>query len=279
MSFFDQIISFTIDIPFYQFILVVSVLLIGGAFLIYRRWENRKSEAETAVSPNNPQITRLISHEFPTPLQTILTTLQNMAHGSGQGEAWQRNHDIALQETRRLNRLVDYVRLLTAGQTIRQPVNMVAVIENALIKFIDRAEETQVDIQYAGPERLPHVLGNRDQLTRVIENLLENGIKYRRQKVDESQVIIRAAIEPDQVCIEVADNGRGIASTDLPHIFLPTFRSSEARSSGQQGAGLGLAIVKYIIEDQHNGQIEVCSQQGESTMFSFSLPLYTSSEV
>lgn len=279
MSFLEQIISLTIQMPLYQLVLVILFLLIGGIFLVSRRWR-RTTDSKTvpAIPAHNTQVAHLISHEFSNPLQSILTALQHMPHESASDEAWQRNHMIALHETRRLNRLVNYVRLLTAGQTMRQPVNLMAVIEDALMNLGDLAEKENIVIHYEGPERLPRVLGNRDQLTRVVENLLENGIKYRREITDEANVIVRASADDKQVLVEVADNGRGIAPENLPHIFSPTFRSPEAVSSGRQGVGLGLALAKHIVEVQHDGQLDVRSQLGEYTVFSLSLPIHSPSD-
>jgi signal transduction histidine kinase len=280
MPFLDQIASVTIQFQLFWLIPLAAALLILGVIIVVavrRRLSNERVSQERAsdAQQKDSQVAYLVSHEFPAPLQTILACLGNIANSPSHSEEWERNHTIALQETRRLSALVSYLRLLTSDQILRQPINIVGVIETALMKMGDRADAVGVTIGYEGPERLPPVLGNRDQLLRVIENMLDNGIKYRRQNIDDAQVTIRAAARDDCIHIEVADNGRGIAPNDLPHIFSPGFRSSES-SVGRQGVGLGLAIVKHIIEEHHKGKMEVRSQLGEYTVFSFSLPASSS---
>jgi signal transduction histidine kinase len=179
-----------------------------------------------------------------------------------------------VEEARRLGKMVTDMRLLahleTKGAITLQPVNMGAVIKSALMKYGDWAEAASANIQYEGPERLPPVLGDRAQLTHVMENLIDNALKYRRPDIH-PKVIVNATVNNDRLYIRVSDNGRGIAAEDLPHIFNPTFRSPEASISRKQGSGLGLAIIKHIIE-QHKGEITVRSHLGEYTVFSFWLP-------
>jgi two-component system phosphate regulon sensor histidine kinase PhoR len=135
----------------------------------------------------------------------------------------------------------------------------------------DAAEARGVRLRYVGPERPSRVLGDRDRLVQVFRNLVDNGIKYSR--AEGGTVIVGVREEIGWVQVRVSDEGVGIAPEDLPHIFDTAYRVPDARSFRRKGSGLGLAIVKRIVE-QHGRQIQVESQPGEGTAFSFSLPVY-----
>lgn len=278
----SQILSIVIEFQVFWLIFLgiaaVTILALGIGLVFEVRkqitYVRLLQKQRLTAQENYRQAIYLLSHEFSTPLQTILTCLSNLTKAPRPGQEWDRNHSLAVEEARRLGKMVTDMRLLahleTKGAITLQPVNMGAVIKSALMKYGDWAEAASANIQYEGPERLPPVLGDRAQLTHVMENLIDNALKYRRPDVH-SKVIVNATVNNDRLYIRVSDNGRGIAAEDLPHIFNPTFRSPEASISRKQGSGLGLAIIKYIIE-QHKGEITVRSHLGEYTVFSFWLP-------
>ena len=278
----SQILSIVIEFQVFWLIFLGIAAVIMLALGIGLVFEVRKQityvrllqKQRLTAQENYRQAIYLLSHEFSTPLQTILTCLSNLTKAPRPGQEWDRNHSLAVEEARRLGKMVTDMRLLahleTKGAITLQPVNMGAVIKSALMKYGDWAEAASANIQYEGPERLPPVLGDRAQLTHVMENLIDNALKYRRPDIH-PKVIVNATVNNDRLYIRVSDNGRGIATEDLPHIFNPTFRSPEASISRKQGSGLGLAIIKHIIE-QHKGEITVRSHLGEYTVFSFWLP-------
>ena len=278
----SQILSIVIEFQVFWLIFLgiaaVTILALGIGLVFEVRkqitYVRLLQKQRLTAQENYRQAIYLLSHEFSTPLQTILTCLSNLTKAPRPGQEWDRNHSLAVEEARRLGKMVTDMRLLahleTKGAITLQPVNMGAVIKSALMKYGDWAEAASANIQYEGPERLPPVLGDRAQLTHVMENLIDNALKYRRPDVH-PKVIVNATVNNDRLYIRVSDNGRGIAAEDLPHIFNPTFRSPEASISRKQGSGLGLAIIKHIIE-QHKGEITVRSHLGEYTVFSFWLP-------
>ena len=278
----SQILSIVIEFQVFWLIflgiaaVIILALGIGLVFEVRKQitYVRLLQKQRLTAQENYRQAIYLLSHEFSTPLQTILTCLSNLTKAPRPGQEWDRNHSLAVEEARRLGKMVTDMRLLahleTKGAITLQPVNMGAVIKSALMKYGDWAEAASANIQYEGPERLPPVLGDRAQLTHVMENLIDNALKYRRPDVY-PKVIVNATVNNERLYIRVSDNGRGIAAEDLPHIFNPTFRSPEASISRKQGSGLGLAIIKHIIE-QHKGEITVRSHLSEYTVFSFWLP-------
>ncbi|MBE0699785.1 MAG: sensor histidine kinase, partial [Anaerolineaceae bacterium] len=119
------------------------------------------------------------------------------------------------------------------------------------------------------PWPLPVILGDRDLLELAFYNLIDNALKYSNQM---DMVEVRAVEDGKRVQIEVADNGSGIPTDDLPRLFDELYRGANAQ--GFEGSGLGLALVRRVIE-RHGGEISVRSRQGkqQGTVFRTVLPI------
>jgi signal transduction histidine kinase len=118
------------------------------------------------------------------------------------------------------------------------------------------------------PKTLPVMRGDYDKIKQVLINLLSNAIKYNQ--VD-GKVILSASSNQDEIILTVQDTGVGIPEESLPHIFEKFYRAPD-RDQHIDGTGLGLLICKRIVED-HNGYIEVTSQQDIGTTFSLHFPI------
>jgi signal transduction histidine kinase len=114
-----------------------------------------------------------------------------------------------------------------------------------------------------------HVEGDRTRLQQIIANLVDNAIKYTQAG---GEVEINVVIEGNTAVLEVSDNGPGIPSHALPHVFERFYRADKARSRASGGAGLGLSIVKAICA-AHNAEVKVSSQEGRGSCFRVELPL------
>jgi len=112
------------------------------------------------------------------------------------------------------------------------------------------------------------VQGDRDQLARMLRNLVENAVKYSPAG---SRIALTARRTDRDVSIEVGDQGVGIDAADLPHIFEPFFRADRSRTRRTGGSGLGLAIVRAIVQG-HGGRIAVESAPGRGTTVQVCLP-------
>jgi two-component system phosphate regulon sensor histidine kinase PhoR len=113
------------------------------------------------------------------------------------------------------------------------------------------------------------VLGDDDELDRVLVNLVENAVNYTPSG---GTVTVRSFIAERQLVIEVTDTGIGIEASEIPNIFNRFYRSETARSTHNAGTGLGLAIVQKIVS-MHNGSVEVESIVGKGSTFLICLPL------
>jgi two-component system sensor histidine kinase ResE len=119
------------------------------------------------------------------------------------------------------------------------------------------------------------VLVDPQKIQRVLSNLLMNAIRHTPTG---GQVTLNVRLMGNVVRVDVHDTGEGIAANDLPHIFERFYRGERARTRethGQRGAGLGLAIVQGLIE-AHGGKINVQSEPGKGTLFTFTLPRHSS---
>ena len=118
------------------------------------------------------------------------------------------------------------------------------------------------------PNHLPAIFGNADYLERAVSNLMDNAIKYTREK---GRVRVKAVVDHGDVIIEVSDNGLGIPQEDLVRVFERFYRVDRSRSREMGGTGLGLSIVKHVAQ-VHGGSIEVSSTPGEGSTFRLRIP-------
>ena len=142
---------------------------------------------------------------------------------------------------------------------------------------MDCVEENQAELEianiriefFSNAEENVQVIADREQLHRVMNNIIGNAVKYRGEK-EEGLIVIHVWDEGTIVRVEVEDNGQGIPEHSLPYIFERFYRADSSRNSGQGGSGLGLAIVKKIIEG-HGGNIYAESKENEGTKIIFTL--------
>jgi two-component system phosphate regulon sensor histidine kinase PhoR len=138
-----------------------------------------------------------------------------------------------------------------------------------LVKELEfRAKESNVILTVRDPKMAVWVEADRSKISQVLTNLIMNSIKYSREEGGETR--IKFYDMDENILVEVEDNGLGIAADHLPRLFERFYRIDKSRSRHQGGSGLGLAIVKHIIES-HGQTINVRSQEGEGSTFSFTL--------
>ena len=214
----------------------------------------------------------IVSHELKTPLTSIrLATHVLLDEKIGSLNPKQAELLIAAREdSERLYRIIENlldIHKLESGESSIElvPVSPEQVIMNVMEEmrpaYVDRGVSLVLDL----PGDIPQVLADRMRLEIVFSNLLSNGLKFTPPG---GHVRISARNENGSVIFAVEDTGSGIPREYLPHIFEKFFR---VPGQGQQSTtGLGLAIVKEIIE-AHGGKIEVSSNPGEGTRFSFRL--------
>jgi signal transduction histidine kinase len=166
------------------------------------------------------------------------------------------------------NDLVD-ISSMDAGEVFveRKPCDPGEIAAASRDAFRHAATERSIDLTLEIPPQLPHIHGDRDRLVQVLNNLLDNALKFIAGKG-----AVRIKLEPagDFVRFCVADNGAGISPDELPKIFDRYWHAKKGPRGG--GTGLGLFICKRIVE-AHGGEISVDSDVGRGTTFKFTIPI------
>jgi two-component system, OmpR family, phosphate regulon sensor histidine kinase PhoR len=156
-----------------------------------------------------------------------------------------------------------------------QTVDLSALVRHMIETLSSLAQDRGVVIQARFPEQPVHVLGDRDELLRVLENLIENAVKYGesggRVDVELLRVDGSHGRQSPHVAVRVQDYGPGIAPEHLPRLTERFYRVDVAQSREKGGTGLGLAIVKHIV-NRHRGYLDIESEPGQGARFTVTLP-------
>jgi signal transduction histidine kinase len=150
-----------------------------------------------------------------------------------------------------------------------QPENISQLIDQSIKAAQARVIEKGLDISVDAPGDFPPVNIDYDRISQVLRNLLSNAIKHTGHG---GQISISARLQDQWVKISVADNGEGIPAEDLPNMFERFYRVDKSRARNGGGSGLGLTIAKRLVE-AHGGTIEVRSELGKGSCFSFTIPV------
>ena len=231
-------------------------------------------EQISSVDALRRELVANVSHDLRTPLSSIHGYLETilMKEGALNSDEKHKYLTMALQNTERLEKLVEELfelSKLEAKQTLPQlePFSIAELVQDAVQKYNVLAARSGITITAELPENLPLIYADIAMIDRVIQNLVDNAIKFTPK---EGQVAIELSqIEAASVDVHIRDNGRGIPADELPVIFDRYYRSTRRN----EGMGLGLAIVKKILE-VHGIDINVKSRLNEGTVFSFQLPVY-----
>ena len=215
-----------------------------------------------------------VSHELRTPISVIDAAGYNLTKGHIKDPAQMARYgNLIRQESRRLTEMVEQILEFAGAQAKRphydlQPTDLHQLLEETLATPLLTDQQFEVETEL--PASLPNVQADAEALRRALQNLINNAIKYsgesRWLKLQAKTDSTNHAVQ-----ITIQDRGLGIPATELPHIFEPFYRGSEARATQIHGNGLGLSLVKNIIE-AHGGQITVTSEAGRGSTFTVRLP-------
>jgi PAS domain S-box-containing protein len=214
-----------------------------------------------------------VSHELRTPTTNISLYLELLEDAPPAKRA--EYLEVLKEQSVLLRKLVEDIldlSRLTMGKTKRiefTAVDLNQLTEQVVVAHWPLAESSGVSLSFDPGEGLPYIRGEKNQLARVITNLVSNAVRYTLQ----GEVRVRTFEADRQVCLEVKDTGIGIALDDQAHIFERFYRGRQVRQSKIHGTGLGLAIVKEIV-DLHEGQINLSSELGRGSTFQIWLPVY-----
>ncbi len=219
-----------------------------------------------------------VSHELRTPLAAVSGFIDTLrGHARDDEAAREQFLDIMSVEAARMRRLIDDLLSLTRIEMNEHVppegrIQLESVVREVAAALAPLARADGVAIEITDSAALPPVLGDRDELIQLFQNLVHNAIKYSR---DNGHVWISSGQTADgQVFVTVRDDGEGIPSSAVPRLTERFYRVDVKRSREKGGTGLGLAIVKHIV-NRHGGRLQIESRQGEGSGFTVLIPSTT----
>jgi len=213
-----------------------------------------------------------VSHDLRTPLGAVQGYAEMLELAGplneDQGRFVQRILNQVEAMTTLVTSLLDLARIEAGVEMEMALCQLAAVVAESAHQMSGPAAMRPVELRITMADDLPLVWGNGRRLGQVVNNLLDNAIKYTPSG---SQVTLRAYVAGEQIRVDISDQGPGIATVDLPHLFEKFYRARKSES-GPRGTGLGLSIAHSIVT-AHGGRIWAESPEGQGATFSFTLPV------
>lgn len=248
----------------------------------YKKFEEEKSKLEEAIKIESVknEFFANISHEFKTPLNIILGTMQlirkNIEQENITLDTLSKHTNIIKQNSYRLLRLVNnlidisridigYYELNLSNQ------NIVKIIEDITLSVADYVENRNIDLIFDTDVEEIITACDPDKIERVVLNILSNAIKYTPKG---GKIEVQLKVNDNKVFVSIKDSGIGIPNEKLDFIFERFGQVQSTLSKMHEGSGIGLSLVKSIL-NLHGGDIGVFSKVGEGTEFVFELPIKT----
>lgn len=215
------------------------------------------------------QFSSAASHELRTPVAVISACVEDALNGEQNPENLEDLTTIQRESTR-MNHIISQLLMLTRGYEGRYPINRELIslkdmVDSVMEELYDLAADYNITLKNdIAPDM--QIYADQSLMTQLFVNIIGNGIKYGKAG---GTVNVTTESRDRVTEIIISDNGIGISTEDLPHIFERFYRADKARD--RTGSGLGLSIVKWIV-DIHNCDISASSIEGEGTVFRISLP-------
>ena len=247
-----------------------SGFISGLVAVLHDTTEQEKEERERRLFVSN------VSHELRTPLTSVKSYLEALDEGALTEPVAPDFIKVSLDETNRMMRMVTDLLHLSRIDNETSYLDVELINFTAFITFIlnrfdkmrSQDEEKKYELVRDYPINSVWIEIDTDKMTQVIDNILNNAIKY---SPDGGKITVSMKTTDDQMILSISDQGLGIPKQDLPKIFDRFYRVDRARSRAQGGTGLGLAIAKEIIK-QHKGFIWAKSEYGKGSTFTIVLP-------
>lgn len=247
-----------------------SGFISGLVAVLHDTTEQEKEERERRLFVSN------VSHELRTPLTSVKSYLEALDEGALYEPVAPDFIKVSLDETNRMMRMVTDLLHLSRIDNATSHLDVELINFTAFITFIlnrfdkirAQDQEKKYELVRDYPITSVWIEIDTDKMTQVIDNILNNAIKY---SPDGGKITVSMKTTDDQMILSISDQGLGIPKQDLPKIFDRFYRVDRARSRAQGGTGLGLAIAKEIIK-QHNGFIWAKSEYGKGSTFTIVLP-------
>jgi signal transduction histidine kinase len=233
---------------------------------------NQMSADLARANQSRKQMTADIAHDLRNPLTVINGYLESMQDGKLQPTP--ERFATMRAEVQHLQHLVEDLRLLSLADAGELKLNLQLVaprdlLERVAAAYAHHAEERQIQLKVEVEAGLPDIKLDPERMEQVLGNLVSNALRYAGGRPEDGEIRLNAKQAEGSLTVSVEDNGSGIPSDILPHIFERSYRGDTSRSGNE--SGLGLAIAKSIVE-LHRGTIQADSTPGEGSRFTILLP-------
>ncbi|MBQ6998401.1 MAG: HAMP domain-containing protein [Clostridia bacterium] len=213
-----------------------------------------------------------VSHELRTPMTTIAGFIEGILDGTISKDEQDKYLKIALDETKRLSRLVNDLLSISKMengefQLNKSTFNINELVAQSLFKFESNINDKNIEVELNLSDDVLDVYADNDAITQIVTNLLHNAVKFTPA---DGNIWIRTWLTGKKAYVEIKNSGHGIESDKLKFIFDRFYKTDDSRSSDKNGVGLGLFIVKNLL-NHHGEKIWVESETDKYTKFVFSL--------
>ena len=257
-------------------VLVISESVVAVVMLIAGNSVIRMISQMAKLNKMKSEFVSVASHQLRTPLSAIrwetelLMTKQRRGLNEKQRHTVESINSLGCRMTRLVNDLLDVARIDQQRLVMRkETVDMTGIIEKVIKDASLLAGAKNIEITFNANKKIPRITGDPERIKLVVENLLNNSMKYttKRGKID-----IKLSRKDNELIFSIRDNGVGIPEEQHDQVFDKFFRSDNVVKYQTEGTGLGLYITKNIIE-QSRGKIWFQSIENVGSIFSFSLPI------
>ena len=239
-------------------------------------------ERQIASEEENKELISNISHDLKTPLTAIKGYCEGIIDGVADTEEKKAKYvQTIYNKASDMDKLIGELVLISKLESNSVPYNFSKLDVNAYFSECIEEIRTELDsknIKLAYINGLPekvNVMADKEQLKRVINNIISNAVKYMDK--EDQRIFIRIDEDEDDkksIRVSIKDNGRGVKEEELDQLFKRFFRADSSRNSEQGGSGIGLAVVKKIIED-HGGRVWATGAEGQGLTMNFTLKKMT----
>lgn len=249
---------------------VLMFVLVFGVVLVFRNVQR-----EMELAQKKADFVSNVSHEIRTPLALINMFAETLLLDRVKDEAKKKEYyEIITKEVGRLTNMINRILSFSKIEANKKILNKGALDLNLLVADVMNTysyhlESNGFTHELTLSEEEILIEADRDAITEVLVNLIDNGMKYSQ---DHKSIKITTMLEADRAVVTVADQGVGIAKDQMTKLFEKFYRVTTGDVHDTKGAGLGLSIVKHIMEG-HNGEIKVESELGKGSTFKLYFPL------
>lgn len=274
----SEILIYEIGTKFIQDerIVALIVIVVTGILFILSYLLTKGFEKMFEALRMKTEFINIVSHQIRAPLSNLNWAIDFLFSGKLDHleEKYAQYIEIIKENSKRMSELID--DLLMAAKIERNQIfleetknSLEKIISEVISEFIPLSEASNIKIFFEKEGEIPETLFDAKKIKWVVENLLDNAIRYSKEK-GEIKILLKR--KGNKIYFEIKDQGVGIPKKDQKHIFEKFFRSENALKSQTEGSGLGLFIAKGIIE-KSGGKIGFKSKENKGSTFWFTLPI------